>query len=222
MRYTQHKRMINGDDGVKNGIFIPGGEKIWRNNGIREKSKKDPYNKSEERRLVILYWYIHISCRNVLTNPGVNRSQISRIGLTLKIETFKIQKRYDVSEFIGELLMIKVTPIGRRKRIDRKIKDERIIFRKRKISMSSGTATTLLFNMIVIEIEKAHNPVRDKIKNDSGTATTNLFQIRAKSFSFGQRIINGISSSKKRLRDMEEDLVIKSEDGVGLSFNASI
>ncbi|GKD44902.1 hypothetical protein Tco_1269547, partial [Tanacetum coccineum] len=51
MGYIRHKRMINGDAGVKNGIFIPTGEKIWRNNGIRKKSKKDPYNKSEERRL---------------------------------------------------------------------------------------------------------------------------------------------------------------------------
>ncbi|GKB91557.1 hypothetical protein Tco_0963829 [Tanacetum coccineum] len=50
MRYTRHKRMINGDVGVKNGIFIPDGEKIRRINAIREKSKKDPYNISEERR----------------------------------------------------------------------------------------------------------------------------------------------------------------------------
>ncbi|GKE80953.1 hypothetical protein Tco_1550953 [Tanacetum coccineum] len=41
--------MINGDAGVKNGIFIPGGEKIWRRNGILEKRKKGPYNISEER-----------------------------------------------------------------------------------------------------------------------------------------------------------------------------
>ncbi|GJW51253.1 hypothetical protein Tco_0092604 [Tanacetum coccineum] len=49
MRCTRHKRMINGDAGVKNGIFIPTGEKIWWSNGIREKGKKDPYNISEER-----------------------------------------------------------------------------------------------------------------------------------------------------------------------------
>ncbi|GKA97229.1 hypothetical protein Tco_0825123, partial [Tanacetum coccineum] len=54
MRYTRHNIMINGDAGVKNGIFIPGREKIWRRNEIREKSKKDPYNISEERRLGIL------------------------------------------------------------------------------------------------------------------------------------------------------------------------
>ncbi|GKA13629.1 putative reverse transcriptase domain-containing protein, partial [Tanacetum coccineum] len=41
MRYTWHKRMINGDAGVKNGIFTPTGEKIWRSNWIREKRKKD-------------------------------------------------------------------------------------------------------------------------------------------------------------------------------------
>ncbi|GKF26416.1 hypothetical protein Tco_0082310, partial [Tanacetum coccineum] len=40
--------MINRDAGVKNGIFIPTGEKIWWSNGIREKWKKDPYNISEE------------------------------------------------------------------------------------------------------------------------------------------------------------------------------
>ncbi|GKA85020.1 hypothetical protein Tco_0806674 [Tanacetum coccineum] len=49
MRYTWHKRMINGDVGVKNGIFIPTREKIWKRNWIREKRKKDPYNISEER-----------------------------------------------------------------------------------------------------------------------------------------------------------------------------
>ncbi|GJX45530.1 hypothetical protein Tco_0262206 [Tanacetum coccineum] len=54
MRYTQHKRMINGDVGVKNGIFIPAREKIWWSNGIREKRKKDPYNICQERILVIL------------------------------------------------------------------------------------------------------------------------------------------------------------------------
>ncbi|GKC76472.1 hypothetical protein Tco_1127246 [Tanacetum coccineum] len=54
MRYTRHKRMINGDARVKNGIFIPTGEKIWRSNGIREKRKKDPYNICQERRLVVL------------------------------------------------------------------------------------------------------------------------------------------------------------------------
>ncbi|GKF13656.1 hypothetical protein Tco_0055118, partial [Tanacetum coccineum] len=42
-------RMVNGDAEVKNGVFTPGGEKIWGSNGIREKRKKDPYNISEER-----------------------------------------------------------------------------------------------------------------------------------------------------------------------------
>ncbi|GKG08925.1 hypothetical protein Tco_0334757, partial [Tanacetum coccineum] len=54
MRYTRHKRMITGDAGVKTGIFIPTGEKIWRSNGIREKSKKYLYNICQERRLGIL------------------------------------------------------------------------------------------------------------------------------------------------------------------------
>ncbi|GJR83618.1 hypothetical protein Tco_1054155 [Tanacetum coccineum] len=84
MRYIRHRRMINGNAGVKNGIFIPGGEKIWWSNGIREKSKKDPYNISEERRL---------SSQVVHSHRGM----------------------IVMSEFIGELLMIKVTPIGRRK-----------------------------------------------------------------------------------------------------------
>ncbi|GJS14255.1 hypothetical protein Tco_1172991 [Tanacetum coccineum] len=77
----------------------------WRRqNGIRGlKIEKDPYNISEKRRLGILEWNIHISRRNILTNPEVNRSQISRIGLILKMETFNIRMRYDVSEFIGEL-----------------------------------------------------------------------------------------------------------------------
>ncbi|GJS81242.1 hypothetical protein Tco_0747783 [Tanacetum coccineum] len=48
--------MINGDAGVKNGIFIPAREKIWWSNGIREKRKKDPYNICQERSLVILEW----------------------------------------------------------------------------------------------------------------------------------------------------------------------
>ncbi|GJR17516.1 hypothetical protein Tco_0966043 [Tanacetum coccineum] len=46
--------MINGDAGVKNGIFIPAREKIRWSNGIREKRKKDPYKVCQERRLVIL------------------------------------------------------------------------------------------------------------------------------------------------------------------------
>ncbi|GJX33067.1 hypothetical protein Tco_0242922 [Tanacetum coccineum] len=47
--------MINGDAGVKNSIFIPTGEKIWRSNWIPEKRKKDPYNISEERFTYIKY-----------------------------------------------------------------------------------------------------------------------------------------------------------------------
>nr|GFB41294.1 hypothetical protein [Tanacetum cinerariifolium] len=48
------REMIIGYAGVKNGIFILEGEKIWRNHEIREKGEKDPYNVSEERRMIIL------------------------------------------------------------------------------------------------------------------------------------------------------------------------
>ncbi|GKF16917.1 hypothetical protein Tco_0061835, partial [Tanacetum coccineum] len=54
MRYTRHKRMINEDAEVEDGIFIPARDKISWNNGIHEKRKKDPYNICQERRLVIL------------------------------------------------------------------------------------------------------------------------------------------------------------------------
>nr|GEW23814.1 hypothetical protein [Tanacetum cinerariifolium] len=79
-------------------------------------------------------------------------------------------------EFIGEL--IRITPIGRRKWIDRKIKHERSI--KRRIRMSRGTATTDLFNMIVMErfIFQKRN-----IRMSSGTAITNLSNIKAESTS---------------------------------------
>ncbi|GKC29250.1 hypothetical protein Tco_1036544 [Tanacetum coccineum] len=66
MRYTRHKRMINGDAGVKNGIFILAREKIWWSNGIHEKRKKDPYNIRQERRLVILEWLVP-SCFAIFT-----------------------------------------------------------------------------------------------------------------------------------------------------------
>ncbi|GKC70613.1 hypothetical protein Tco_1116496 [Tanacetum coccineum] len=165
MRYTRHKRMINGDAGVKNGIFIPGVEKIWRRNGIREKRKKDPYNISEERitRKNVIQIQVkggiggqnirHVnswfSCRFIKNILHHIHSKIAQFGLNLKVEMIILQWRYEVSEFIDELLMINVTPIGRRKRIDRKIKDKRIIFIKRRVRMSSGTTTTILFNMIV-------------------------------------------------------------------------
>nr|GEY03085.1 26S proteasome non-ATPase regulatory subunit 14 homolog [Tanacetum cinerariifolium] len=73
--------------------------------------------------------------------------EIPRVGFNLEEETIILWWRYKVNEFIGEL--IKITPIGRRKWVDRKIKDERSI--KRRIRMSSGTATTDLYNMIFIE-----------------------------------------------------------------------
>ncbi|GJS66010.1 hypothetical protein Tco_0680574 [Tanacetum coccineum] len=100
---------------------------------------------------------------------------------------------------------IRIAP-GDRKWIDRKIKDERIIFRK--ISMSSGTATILFFNMIVIRIESFIIQKRI-IRTGSGTATTNLFQIKAESFQLRRdRKLSKvfISSSKKRLRECEEGL----------------
>nr|GEZ72153.1 hypothetical protein [Tanacetum cinerariifolium] len=82
------------------------------------------------------------------------------------------------NEFIGEL--IKITPIGKRKWIDQKIKYERSI--KRRIRISSGSATTDLFNMIVIE-----NFIfwKRNIRMSSGIATTDLFNIKAESFKLG-------------------------------------
>nr|GEW20129.1 hypothetical protein [Tanacetum cinerariifolium] len=68
----------------------------------------------------------------------------------------------------------------RRKWVDRKIKDERSI--KRRIEMSSGTATTDLFNMIIM---KNFIFWKRNIRMSSGTATTNLFDIKAKSFKLG-------------------------------------
>nr|GFD20540.1 hypothetical protein [Tanacetum cinerariifolium] len=96
----------------------------------------------------------------------------------LEKETIILWCKYKGNEFIGEL--IKITPIGRRKWIDRKIKDERNI--KRRIRMSSGTATTDLFNMIVMYslIFQKRN-----IKRGSGIATVNLFNIKAESFKLG-------------------------------------
>nr|GEY81291.1 hypothetical protein [Tanacetum cinerariifolium] len=46
--------MINGDAWVKDSIFIPEWVKIRRNNGIREISKKDPYNICQKRGVIIL------------------------------------------------------------------------------------------------------------------------------------------------------------------------
>nr|GFC58645.1 hypothetical protein [Tanacetum cinerariifolium] len=47
-------KMINGDAWVKDGIFILEWVKIRRNNGIREISKKDPYNIGQKRGVIIL------------------------------------------------------------------------------------------------------------------------------------------------------------------------
>nr|GFA92611.1 retrovirus-related Pol polyprotein from transposon TNT 1-94 [Tanacetum cinerariifolium] len=46
--------MIDGDAWVKDGIFIPERVKIRRNNGIREISKKNPYNICQKRKVIIL------------------------------------------------------------------------------------------------------------------------------------------------------------------------
>nr|GEZ13736.1 hypothetical protein [Tanacetum cinerariifolium] len=56
MRQTRLKqiKMIDGDARVKDSIFIPEWVKIRRNNGIREISKKDPYNICQKRRVIIL------------------------------------------------------------------------------------------------------------------------------------------------------------------------
>nr|GFB62439.1 hypothetical protein [Tanacetum cinerariifolium] len=58
MRQTRLKRIntINGDAWVKDSIFISEWVKIWRNNGIREISKKDSYNICQKMRVVILNW----------------------------------------------------------------------------------------------------------------------------------------------------------------------
>nr|GFD04858.1 hypothetical protein [Tanacetum cinerariifolium] len=71
--------------------------------------------------------------------------------------------------------------------------------RKRNIRLSSGTATTNLFNMIVIESESFILRKR-YIRMSSGTATTNLFQIKAEVFQFRQRIMKDVSPLQERCR----------------------
>ncbi|GJY46866.1 hypothetical protein Tco_0435929 [Tanacetum coccineum] len=129
MRYIRHKRMINGDAGVKNGIFIPTREKIWRSNWIREKRKIDPYNISEER--FTKKYEIQIQVKGGMGGQNIRHmnswfscwenilhhihSKIAQLGLNLKAKMIILRWRYNVSEFIDELLVIKITPIGRRK-----------------------------------------------------------------------------------------------------------
>nr|GFC39105.1 hypothetical protein [Tanacetum cinerariifolium] len=108
---------------------------------------------------------------------------------------------YEGNEFIGEL--IRITPIGRRKWVDRKIKHERSI--KRRIRMSSGTSTTDLFYMIVMESFIFR---KRKIRRSSGTATTNLFDIKAESFKPSKELSKVLVSSKREVREVEEDLVL--------------
>nr|GFC10726.1 hypothetical protein [Tanacetum cinerariifolium] len=140
--------------------------------------------------------------------------EIPRVGLNLEAETIILWWRYNVSEFIGELK--EITPIGRRKWIDRKIKDERII--KRRIRMSSGTATTNLFNMIVIE---SFIFWKRNIRTSSGNATISS-KSKQKISILGKELSKVLVSSKGELREVEEDWVMKSKDGVGLSFNTSM
>ncbi|GJX03408.1 hypothetical protein Tco_0189324 [Tanacetum coccineum] len=90
--------MINGDAGVKNGIFFPGGEKIWRSNMIREKRKKDPYNISEERGLIILEWK-RIShkrtknkAKNDKTEHGMERCEKTKPNRSQKVNQAKKSK----------------------------------------------------------------------------------------------------------------------------------
>ncbi|GJS78353.1 hypothetical protein Tco_0728234 [Tanacetum coccineum] len=77
--------------------------------GRREKASKNPYNIAKREDWTPQVVHSISRKKAFLRNPEVNRIQISWIGLNLKFETFKIRKRHDVSEFIGELLMIKVS-----------------------------------------------------------------------------------------------------------------
>nr|GEX67114.1 MAK10-like protein [Tanacetum cinerariifolium] len=93
-----------------------------------------------------------MSCRRkVLTDFRIeNRNTLTRIGKIPKVKTIILRWRYDVSEFIGELLMSKVTPIGRRK----VIKD-----RKRNIRISSGPhATREVLHLSLYDNESRNDP----------------------------------------------------------------
>ncbi|GKE04816.1 hypothetical protein Tco_1396834 [Tanacetum coccineum] len=111
-----------------------------------EKWKKDSYNISEERitrKNVIQIqvkggmggqnirdmnsWFSCGFIKNILHHI---HSKIAKFGLNLKVEMIILWWRYDVSEFTGELLMINVTPIGRRKRIDPKSLNQTICLMK--------------------------------------------------------------------------------------------
>nr|GFC92554.1 hypothetical protein [Tanacetum cinerariifolium] len=121
--------------------------------------KEDPHNISEKRFTKRLELQIQLKggmggqnsknlwffrWKNILHHI---LGEIPRVWFNRETKTIILWSRYEGNEFISELIII--TPIGRRKWIDRKIKDERSI--KRRIRMSSGTATTDLFNMIVME-----------------------------------------------------------------------
>ncbi|GJS35933.1 hypothetical protein Tco_0534315 [Tanacetum coccineum] len=88
--------------------------------------------------------------------------------------------------------------------------------------MSEWYCPLLFLHMIVIEIE-IFIIRKEKIRKISGTALLFFFQIKAKRFhDWVKELSKVLVSSKKKLGDVEEDLVTKSEDRVGLSFNALI
>nr|GEZ00243.1 reverse transcriptase domain-containing protein [Tanacetum cinerariifolium] len=95
MRKARLKRIkiINGDAWVKDGIFIPKWVKIRRNNGIREISKKNPYNICQKRRVIILNWS--------LLSVGGNRS-FARSKVKDRQEKDKIETKPDKNEKRGE------------------------------------------------------------------------------------------------------------------------
>nr|GFA78223.1 hypothetical protein [Tanacetum cinerariifolium]GFA78243.1 hypothetical protein [Tanacetum cinerariifolium] len=107
------------------------------------------------------------------------------ILLTIKDDVLR-EKLLNINLLIANIEALNDNPttssdfITKRKWVDRKIKDDRII--KRRVRVSSGTATTNLFNMMVIE---SFIFWKRNIRTSSGTATTNLFQIKAESFKFG-------------------------------------
>nr|GEV42843.1 hypothetical protein [Tanacetum cinerariifolium] len=127
--------------------------------------------------------------------------------------------------FVGEISstssLVKPPEFGsslkRRKWVDRKIKDERSI--KRRIRMSSGIATTDLFNMIIMK-----NFIFRK-RNSGGVVVLPLLissTSKQKVSNSGKELSKVLVSSKRELREVEGDLVLQSKDGVGLAVNASI
>ncbi|GJR56626.1 hypothetical protein Tco_1407147 [Tanacetum coccineum] len=123
MRHIRHKRMVNGDAGIKNGIFIPGGEKIWWSNWIREKWKKDPYNITKKSSLK--------SMKSVPDCPA----RLNHIAeMTYSVEIY-------VSKFHTANPVIKLLLSAGGNRSYRKIKDNTIHMRKDQ--HDNGIATLL-------------------------------------------------------------------------------